>query len=66
MISIIQELLREFIRTMAWVRLCNDDEPETWHELAMSLFVCLLRTLVFLVITATVWFLIITLFSSVL
>ena len=50
MIAIIQELMREFIRTLAWVRLCNDDEPETWRELAISLFVCLLRILVFLVI----------------
>lgn len=66
MIAIIQELMREFIRTLAWVRLCSDDEPETWWELAISLFVCLLRILVFLVITAVMWFLIITLFSSVL
>lgn len=58
--------MKEFIRTLSWVRLCNDDEPETWRELAISVFICLLRITVFLVITAVMWFLIITLFSSVL
>lgn len=66
MIAIIQELMKEFIHTLSWVRLCSDDEPETWMELVISLFVCLLRVLVFLVITTVMWFLIITLFSSVL
>lgn len=46
MTEFVRDILRDIVHTIAWLRLCSPDEPQTLSEWVLQALTCLLRLLV--------------------
>jgi hypothetical protein len=61
----LKTIIADVVNTLAWLRLCSPDEPETLQEWALQALTCVLRMIVFVVILAGTVYLLASIVGSV-